>query len=80
MLGEMNNKREIKLKGVEQDITVDKSFIEKKLRTVKLNLDKEIDITLTDEAYTDVEKFEVIENADGTINIVIKNVKNCSEK
>lgn len=66
--------------GVHQDVTIDKSFVEKKLRKVRLNVDKEIDIYLADEAYNDSEKFEIIRNGDGTINIMIKRVKNYIEK
>ena len=65
--------------GIE-DVTVDKAFIEKKMKKVRLNVDREIDIYLTDEAYNDSDKFEIIKNGDGTINIVIKRVKNYIEK
>lgn len=66
--------------GVQQDVTIDKSFVEKKLKKVRLNVDKEIDIYLADEAYNDSEKFEIVRNGDGTINIMIKRVKNYIEK
>ncbi|MGL4451776.1 MAG: nucleoid-associated protein [Sarcina sp.] len=66
--------------GVEEDITIDKSFVEKKLKKVRLNVDKEIDIYLADEAYNDSDKFEIVRNGDGTINIMIKRVKNYIEK
>ena len=66
--------------GVAQDITIDKSFVEKKLKKVRLNVDKEIDIYLADEAYNDSDKFEIVRNGDGTINIMIKRVKNYIEK
>ncbi|MGL4739339.1 MAG: nucleoid-associated protein [Sarcina sp.] len=66
--------------GVERDVVIDKSFVEKKLKKVRLNVDKEIDIYLADEAYNDNDKFEIVRNGDGTINIVIKKVKNYIEK
>ncbi|MGL4989850.1 MAG: nucleoid-associated protein [Sarcina sp.] len=66
--------------GVADDITIDKSFVEKKLKKVRLNVDKEIDIYLADEAYNDKDKFEIVRNGDGTINIMIKRIKNYIEK
>lgn len=66
--------------GVERDVAIDKAFVEKKLKKVRLNVDKEIDIYLADEAYHDNDKFEIVRNGDGTINIVIKRVKNYIEK
>ena len=66
--------------GVSEDVSIDKSFVEKKLRKVKINIDKGIDICLDDETYNDPDKFEIIKNADGTINIVIKKIKSYIEK
>lgn len=66
--------------GVERDIEIDKEWIEKKFKKVRLNIDKEIDLYLSSEAYHDSDKFEVIKNGDGTINIIIKRVKNFIEK
>ncbi|MFR5263786.1 nucleoid-associated protein [Clostridium sp.] len=66
--------------GVERDIEVDKEWVEKKFKKVRLNIDREIDLHLSSEAYHDSDKFEIIKNGDGTINIVIKRVKNFIEK
>lgn len=66
--------------GVERDIEIDKEWIEKKFKKVRLNIDKEIDLYLSSEAYHDSDKFEVVKNGDGTINIVIKRIKNFIEK
>lgn len=66
--------------GVERDIDVDKEWIEKKFKKVRLNIDKEIDLYLSSEAYHDKDKFEVVRNGDGSVNILIKNVKNFIEK
>lgn len=66
--------------GVERDVNIDKEFVEKKLKKVRLNVDREIDIYLADEAYHDNDKFEIIKNGDGTINIMIKSVRNYIEK
>ena len=66
--------------GVERDIEVDKDWVEKKLKKVRLNIDREIDLHLSSEAYHDSDKFEIIKNGDGTINIVIKRIKSFIEK
>lgn len=67
-------------KGIEGDITVDKTFIEKKFRKLKFNADAEIDLNMYSEVYEDKDKFEIIKNSDGTVNVVIKNIKNFIEK
>jgi hypothetical protein len=61
--------------GIERDIMIDKEFVEKKLKRIRLNIDREIDIYIDD-----ADKFEVIKNGDGTINILIKRIKNYIEK
>lgn len=66
--------------GVKRDIEVDKEWIEKKFKKVRLNIDKEIDLYLSSEAYHDSDKFEIIRNGDGSVNILIKKVKNFIEK
>lgn len=70
----------MELQGVERDIEVDKEWIEKKFKKVRLNIDKEIDLYLSSEAYNDSDKFEVVRNGDGSVNILIKQVKNFIEK
>ncbi|MFR5267185.1 nucleoid-associated protein [Clostridium sp.] len=66
--------------GVERDVQIDKDWIEKKFKKVRLNIDREIDLYLSSEAYHDNDKFEVVRNGDGTVNIVIKRIKNFIEK
>ena len=66
--------------GIERDIAIDKDWIEKKFKKVRLNIDREIDLYLSSEAYHDNDKFEVVRNGDGTVNIVIKRIKNFIEK
>lgn len=41
---------------------------------------REIDLYIDDEAYHDNSKFEIIRNGDGSINIVLKNIRNYIEK
>lgn len=66
--------------GVDENIAVDKEWVEKKLKRKRLKIDKDIDIYINDEAYHDDNRFEVIRNGDGSINLVIKHVVNYIEK
>ncbi len=66
--------------GLGDDVEVDKLWVEKKMKRTRLNIDKEIDLYIDDETYHDNSKFEIVRNGDGSINLVIKNVKNYIEK
>lgn len=70
----------VKGHGLSEDVEVDKVWVEKKLKRTRLNIDKEIDLYIDDEAYHDSSKFEIIRNGDGSINILLKNIKNYIEK
>ncbi|MEN8075720.1 nucleoid-associated protein [Clostridioides difficile] len=70
----------IKGHGIDGEIKVDKQFVEKKLKRVRLKIDKDIDLYIDQEAYKDASKFEVQSNGDGSINMIIKNVINYIEK
>lgn len=70
----------VRCQGLDQDVEVDKLWIEKKMKRTRLNIDKQIDLYIDDEAYNDTSKFEIVRNGDGSINLVIKNVKNYIEK
>ncbi|WP_456010648.1 nucleoid-associated protein [Clostridium butyricum] len=70
----------IKEQGLSSEVSVDKTWVEKKLKRVRLNIDKEIDLYINEETYHDSSKFEVIRNGDGSINLVVKNVINYIEK
>lgn len=61
-------------------VPIDKRYLDKKLKRIKLKIDKDIEVYINDEAYKDSSRFEVKRNGDGTINIVIKNVINYVEK
>lgn len=63
-----------------KDIQVDKTWVEKKLKRVRLKIDKEIDIYIDEETYHDESKFEIQRNGDGSINMIIKHVMNYIEK
>lgn len=75
-----NFKEFLSSKGTPEEIQVDKDFINKKFKRVRLKIDKDMDIYVNEEAYNDSSRFDIIRNGDGTINIVIKNVKNYIEK
>lgn len=66
--------------GLDDVIKVDKEFVEKKLKRVRLKIDKDIDLYISEEAYNDLSKFEVVRNGDGSINMTIKHVMNYIEK
>lgn len=70
----------VKERGVSENIEVDKQWIENKFKRVRLKLDKDIDIYINEEAYGDDSRFEIKRNGDGTINMVIKHVRNYVEK
>lgn len=66
--------------GVEDRVPVDKEWVSKKLKRVRLKIDKDIDLYINEETYNDESRFEIQRNGDGSINIVIKHVLNYIEK
>lgn len=70
----------LKEAGIKDKVDIDKQYIEKKLSNKKLKLDADIELSISGEAYNDLHRFEVQDNLDGSINLVIKNIKNYSEK
>ena len=70
----------IKGHGIDNEVNVDKTWIEKKLKRVRLKIDKDIDLYINEEAYNDNTKFEIQRNGDGSINMIIKHVINYIEK
>ena len=70
----------IKGHGLHDEVKVDKTWVEKKLKRVRLKIDKDIDLYIDEEAYHDKSKFEIQRNGDGSINMVIKHVMNYIEK
>ena len=70
----------VKAQGIEEEVKVDKTWVEKKLKRVRLKIDKEIDIYIDEEVYHDNKKFEIQRNGDGSINMLIKHVINYMEK
>ncbi|MFW2491045.1 nucleoid-associated protein [Clostridium chromiireducens] len=70
----------IKQQGLDEEVAVDKTWVEKKLKRVRLNIDKQIDLYINEDTYHDLSKFEIQRNGDGTINLIVKNVINYIEK
>ena len=70
----------IKDTGIEENISVDKAWVEKKLKRIRLKIDGDIDIYLTEEAYKDFNRFQIKRNGDGSIDMVVKHVINYIEK
>lgn len=70
----------VKSQGVEEEVKVDKQWVEKKLKRVRLKVDKDIDLYINEEAYNDPQRFEIQRNGDGSINLVVKHVMNYIEK
>lgn len=66
--------------GLEEDVTVDKTWVEKRLKRVRLKVDKDIDLYINEEAYHDNTRFEIQRNGDGSINMIIKHINNYMEK
>ncbi len=69
-----------KERGVSENVEVDKQWVDNKFKRVRLKIDKQIDIYIDEDVYGDKSKFEVVRNGDGTINMLIKHVKNYIEK
>lgn len=63
-----------------QSLNVDKQWVDKKFKRIRLKIDKDIDLYINQEAYDDNSRFEIIRNGDGTINMIIKHISNYVEK
>ncbi|AUN08980.1 nucleoid-associated bacterial protein [Clostridium botulinum] len=66
--------------GVKEKIPVDKDWVDKKFRKIKLKIENNIDLYIDEETYNDSSKFEVKNIGDGSVNIIIKNVYNYMQK
>jgi len=66
--------------GLDEEVTIDKTWVEKKLKRVRLKVDKDIDLYINEEAYHDNTRFEIQRNGDGSINMIIKHINNYIEK
>ena len=64
----------------EENFKVDKVYLNKKLKKRKLKIDGDIDLNIPGDLYSDPTKFELHNNSDGTIDIILKNINNYIEK
>ncbi|NFG22299.1 nucleoid-associated protein, partial [Clostridium botulinum] len=71
---------DLKMKALDEEIVVDSKYIEKKLKRIRLNIDKQIDLYIDEETYKDNSKFKIVANGDGSVDMVIRNVTNYIEK
>ena len=65
--------------GIEK-FQVDKEFLEKRLSKVKIKVSSDIEISISGDAYADINQFAITDNGDGSINMIIKNIENYIEK
>lgn len=70
----------ISSQGISENIQVDRDWADKKLKRIRLKIDNDIDLYINHEAYKDNSKFEIQRVGDGSINIVLKHIKNYIEK
>ena len=64
----------------EEEFKVDEQYVDKKLKRIRLKIDKDIDLYITEESYKDPSKFEIKRNGDGSIDMIIKHVINYIQK
>lgn len=64
----------------EEEFKVDEQYVDKKLKRIRLKIDKDIDLYITEESYKDSSKFEIKRNGDGSIDMIIKHVINYIQK
>lgn len=55
-----------------EEIKIDSTWAEKKLKKTTVTADKDIKITLPQNIYNDSSKFEIKKNSDGSFNVIIK--------
>ncbi|WP_251861530.1 nucleoid-associated protein [Clostridium sp. Marseille-Q2269] len=70
----------ISQQGVKEKVPVDKEWVDKKFKRIRVKVDKDIDLYIDEESYHDESRFEVRRVGDGSVNIVIKNVYNYMQK
>lgn len=64
----------------ENEVQIDREWAEKKLKKKRLKVDKSIELYIDSEVYNDRDRFQIKRNGDGTIDIILKNVKNYIER
>ncbi len=70
----------ISSQGICEKLDVDREWVDKKLKRVRLKIDNDIDLYINHDVYTDNSRFEIQRVGDGSINIILKHIKNYIEK
>ncbi|SFE89750.1 nucleoid-associated protein [Peptostreptococcus sp. D1] len=68
-------KMSIKEKGIEDEFIIDKSYVEKRLKQRKVKTNTGFSIKGFSEYFEDAMKFSIKQNADGTADLIIKNIE-----
>jgi hypothetical protein len=66
--------------GVSTGITMEDAYVEKHFRTQKIKTDTGIELNFPSEMFNNKDMMEFINNPDGTISILIKNVNKIINK
>ena len=66
--------------GIKEKVNIDKDYVDKKLKRVRLKIDRDIDLYISEDAYKDNNRFEIQRNGDGSINMILKYISNYIEK
>ena len=64
----------------ESEVEIDREWAEKKLKRKRLKVDKSIELYIDSDVYNDKERFQIKRNGDGTIDIILKNIRNYIER
>ncbi|MDF2522736.1 MAG: 37-kD nucleoid-associated bacterial protein [Clostridiales bacterium] len=73
-------KEQIYKSGISEKVSMDPSYVEKKVMTQKLKTDTGIEINFPSAFYNNKEMIEIINNPDGTISILIKKVNKITSR
>lgn len=63
-----------------EQFEVDKQYLEKKLKKIKIKVNSDIEISITEDAYKDINQFQIVNNGDGSIGMFVKNIERYIEK
>jgi hypothetical protein len=66
--------------NVEENVSIDKRWVEKTMKSKQIKVDTGFTIKADHDFYNDSMRFETKYNGDGSVNFIIKNVRNFSEK
>lgn len=67
-------------RGIKEKVKIDQDYIEHKKRNLNLDFGPDMKLKISQEAYNDMSRFQIIKNEDGSINVLIKNIEYYLEK